>query len=88
MAVDWLHTISLGVSQFFIMFTIHQLFSVDAWETKEGSEEARIARSIDRIRAELSLHYREQTGNITEITDLSTNSFGTGYSPSCSFKGG
>ena len=88
MAVDWLHTISLGVSQFFIMFVIHQLFSVDAWETKEGSEEARIARSIDRIRAELSLHYGEQTGNITEITDLSTNAFGTAYSPSCSFKAG
>ena len=42
MAVDWLHTISLGVSQFFIMFIMHQLFSVDAWETGEGSEEARI----------------------------------------------
>ena len=54
----------------------------------EGTEEARIGTSIDRIRAELSLHYGEQTGNITEITDLSRNTFGTAYSPSCSFKAG
>ena len=86
MAIDWLHTIALGVSQFFAMWVVHALFKADAWGTHEGTEESRIATSIDRMRAELSLHYRQQKGNITEITDLSPNTCGTGSSPCCALK--
>ena len=86
MAVDWLHTIALGVNQFFAMFVIHLLLRADAWGTQKGTEESRIKTLIDRMRAELSLHYRLQKGNITEITDLSPNTFGTYSSPCCTLK--
>ena len=89
MAVDWLHSISLGVSQLFAMFVMHLFFAADAWETRESSEECRISASLDRIRNELTQHYREQRAmnvNVTEITELSASTFGTAYAPACNFK--
>ena len=89
MAVDWLHSLSLGVFQFFVMAAIHILLQADVWETKETTEEARNAASIDRIRAELTEFYRSQKKkgiNVTEITDLAPSTFGTARSPGCHLK--
>ena len=90
MAVDWLHTIALGIFQFFIMAAMHQLFQADAWGTREATEECRNAASVDRMHSELTEHYREQKRNgvnVTEITDLNATTFGTKRKPACHLKG-
>ena len=90
MAIDWLHTISLGVSQFFIVFVMHLFFAADAWGTRESTEDCRISSSLDQIRRELREYYRDQRAmgvNVTEITELSASTFGTLSSPACNFKG-
>ena len=89
MAVDWLHTLSLGCFQFFIMRIIHLLFRADAWQTQETTEEGRILLSIGRMQSELTVFYRRQVAkgiNITEISDLAPSTFGTALSPSCTLK--
>ena len=89
MGVDWLHTLSLGVYHFFLLFCIHQMFQLDLWNTRESTEQGRIGASVDCIRRELTVYYRNRSASgikVTQITDMSWTSFGTKYSQSCSFK--
>ena len=86
----WLHTLSLGLSQAFIKRSIHDSFKSDAWETHAAAMEQRISISIDRIRYELSMHYKEEREagiDITEVSDLTASTFGTVTKPVCHLKG-
>lgn len=89
LAIDWMHSLSLGFFQSFLLVAIHRLISLDAWCTGERTEEGRLAASTERIRNELTVFYREQRAAgvaVTEVTDLNNQSFGTQATPSCGFK--
>ena len=85
LAIDDLHTLALGAYAFFCSFLILLCFKADVWETGEATEEARIARSVDRMKPELAEYYRglrSQGHRPTEIQELSPSMFGTASSPS------
>ena len=84
LAIDDLHTLALGAYAFFCSFLILLCFKADVWETGEATEEARIARSVDRMKSELADYYRglrRQGHRPTEIQELSPSMFGTATSP-------
>ena len=85
LAIDDLHTLALGVYAFFCSFLILLCFKADVWETREATEEARIARSVDRMKPELADCHRglrRQGHRPTEIQELCPSMFGTASSPS------
>ena len=90
-ALDWLHTLSLGVFQTYCSYVIQQLFRIDAWRTLETTEHGRISMSIYRLSAELTAWQREQRSkgrDITEIRHLKPETFGAASSPKFDLKGG
>lgn len=89
-ALDWLHTLSLGVFQTWCSYTMHMLFKADAWQTYEGTEEARIARSLQRLSPELDAWQKQllkQGRSITQIGGLEPSMFGTWNAPVFKLKG-
>ena len=92
MGVDNLHTLSLGVYAFFSQFVIHLCFSYDVWETRETTEEARIAMSVDRMEMDLKDFYRMDrkrgVKHSVEVQSVTPGMFGTKAKPCFNLKAG
>ena len=88
-AIDWLHTISLGVFQTYLAFTMQVLFENDAWRTRNDNRDAKIRLSVPQIAAELIAWQRQQGRlgrSVTEIKHLKPEHFGTWTRPQISLK--
>ena len=71
-AVDDLHSLSLGVYALFCMHVCQLCFFHDVWETGATTESAIIKGSVDRMTADLRAHYaamRQQGFQPTKIQD-------------------
>ena len=90
-ALDWLHTLSLGVFATWCSFTVHRLLAVDAWQTYAGNQANLIPLSVSRMDIDLQRWVKAQTRsgrNITELGGLNKDTFGTPTRPKFSMKGG
>ena len=60
---DWMHCLSLGVFQWFISATMHELFEVNAFRAAQpvGGQEAVVRNSLIQFRAELFVWYSAET---------------------------
>lgn len=91
-ALDWMHTLSLGVFQTWAALVVHSLIEVDAWATGCTEFSARLAASTYRLASDFQRFVRtanSTTGrNLTEATHLKPESFGTKATPKCGLKAG
>ena len=88
-AIDWLHTLSLGVFGFYITLAIHMLLDVDNWSVRDGNEKSRGDASFNKVSAELKSWYKmaEEGKRATQIQNLSFSLFGTRNDQGCRLKG-
>jgi len=91
LGVDSLHTLALGVYQYFLGDVVQRLFDADFWKVGEANKSTRSQLSTMRMRADLFSWYsaQEKSGrrDIHRCSDLSAEMFGTSARPSCSLKG-
>ena len=79
-ALDWLHTLSLGVFQTMSSFGMHKLLLQDAWATGQRNQSVRLAISVERLSAGLQDWLRSQRRvgrDVTEISGLRPEMFGS-----------
>ena len=92
MGVDNLHTLSLGVIVVFCQFVLHLCFSWDVWGTRETTEEARIAMSVERMVHDLKIFYRDERAKCVkhsvELRNATAGMFGTHSAPCFGLKAG
>lgn len=88
-AVDWLHTLSLGVFQFWCSVALHELFEVDAWQTLASTQEVRNALSTARLSSELTSWTigQDPARGLTRVRPLERDEFGTKLHPKFPLKG-
>ena len=89
LGIDWLHTLSLGVFQFWLAVLCWDLIDANAWDVA-GRENARINLSISILRAELFSWYgREAAAGRahTQVQKLTPGMFGDHDSPECRLHG-
>ena len=81
--VDELHTLCLGVFQSYILAAFWQLIDVNVWDVGQGlTQEALVATSVLRLRAELLAWYRAEKQRqpahlVHELRDLTPSMLGT-----------
>ena len=80
MAVDWLHTLSLGCWQFTLSELVARLIRANVWKLQQRSAEERFVLSTSLLRAELYQWYRREkrAGRTpTEVQNLLPTMLGT-----------
>ena len=91
-ALDWMHTLSLGVFQNWGAHCFHALVKVDAWKTGAVDYSTRLTLSIYRFSLVLQSWVREQNQqfgrNLTEAGNLKGDMFGTSTRPKFALKAG
>ena len=90
-ALDWLHTLSLGVFQTWCSFAIHCMIEADAWGTHESTIGARTQLSVERLSLEAVRWVRREIASgrtLTELGDLTHEVFGTPSKPKFGLKAG
>ena len=89
-ALDWLHTLSLGVFQTYSCYAFHMLVRTDAWRTTATTESTRMELSVSRLSPVFNRWQKEQQRRgrkITEIGNMKAEMFGTFASPKFGLKG-
>ena len=88
-AFDWLHTMSLGVFQFYLSHLFHFLVGLDMWQTKDGNMVARVIASVCRLAPDVERWQKTQTAAGRDVTMVYMNAdtFGTSAHPTASLKG-
>ena len=91
MTGDWLHALSLGTFQVWIMHVWHMIIARDVWR-HGGTQEFKLAAGAKRILAELSAYYNglptAQRDRVSQLRELSAKMIGTREDPSYKLKGG
>jgi hypothetical protein len=75
-AADWLHCLSLGPFQLFLVLLIHRLIEANAWGIAGGSMEARYSVSMNMLVAEMQRYY-EGRPQATRASTLTVSMIGT-----------
>ena len=79
-ALDWLHTLSLGVFQSWAALALHSLCRIDAWRTGCTDMNSRISLSVNIVSSDLLDFVRAENRrgrNLTEPGSLKPEQFGT-----------
>ena len=91
MTGDWLHALSQGTFQVWIMHVWHMIIARDVWR-HGGTQEFKLAAGAKRILAELSAYYNglptAQRDRVSQLRELSAKMIGTREDPSFKLKGG
>ena len=91
-ALDWMHTLSLGVFQSWLAHCVHALAKVDVWKTGAADYSSRLTLSIYRFSSDFQFWVRDQNRrfdrNLTEAGALKREFFGSLKKPKCALKAG
>ena len=89
-ALDWLHTLSLGVFQTYIAFLVHLFLRHDAYSTGFGSYEEKVATSIPILSSGMDNWQSSEArkGRVLTRVNVDEHTFGASASPACNLKGG
>ena len=91
LALDWLHTLSLGIFQTWCSFALVKLFEEDAWCTASPNMDTRFLLSVTSMSTDLERWIRAQSREgrkLTEVGALKSEMFGTPSKPKFGFKAG
>ena len=58
MMVDYLHTVGLGVCQFFAAYAVNLLVKQDAWKTNQKTFQQKLEMSVETMKCQLQEYYR------------------------------
>ena len=89
-ALDWLHTLSLGIFQSSIGALVNLLIVLNAWNVP-GPAAVRRAISIDRLQSDLFAFYTAQAKlgvQLSRVQRLDPGMFGSAAKPDCKLHGG
>ena len=90
-AVDWLHTLSLGIFQDFCGELVNTLIRLDAFPSAGSTEEARRLSAVAALQAQLFAFYAAEVKagrTHTQVQRLDASMFGTDLLPACKLHGG
>jgi hypothetical protein len=89
-AIDWLHTMSLGIFQEFVGGLVQALIAVNAWGIPPTTGDVQKRLSMSRLQSGLFSFYAEQARNgivHTAVQRLDETMFGTRAEPKCKLHG-
>jgi hypothetical protein len=89
-AIDWLHTFSLGIFQDFVGTLVNTLISKNAWAVPQATADTTRKLSISRLQAGLFAFYGMQSrcGIVhTAVQRLDDSTFGSFTDPKCKLHG-
>ena len=91
-ALDWLHTLSLGCFQSYLMMVVNQFVQRDAWSTGAGDFESKLVISSATWFADMESWVRGQKklpgrSKLTEVGKFKAGALGSATKPSFGFKG-
>ena len=91
MGIDWLHTLALGVFQYWLAILLNDLFSNNAYNVGPGSQVSALRElNFNRFKEELFAWYGSEARlgrQHTRIQKCTLNMFGTEQNPTCALYG-
>ena len=88
-ALDWLHTLSLGVFQTYSCYALHMFVRADAWRTLAATESTRMELTVSRLSTDISRWQKLQQRRgrqIKELGNMKAEMFGTFTRPKFGLK--